>query len=86
MWADFPAVLGAAVRAGADVTGCRGQGEFLERLGIRERAERLKAGRPPEAAAVIDRQLQRLTAAGEMGTLFKAACIFSPRSLAVPGF
>lgn len=84
-WADFPRVLEAAVRAGADVTGCLGQGEFLRRLGIEARAERLKAGRP-DAAPVIDRQLNRLTAEDQMGTLFKAAAVFSPRSLVVPGW
>ncbi|MDP3404605.1 MAG: SAM-dependent methyltransferase [Brevundimonas sp.] len=84
-WADFPAVLEAAVRTGADVTGCVGQGEFLRRLGIEARAERLVAGRPG-AAPVIARQLARLTAPDQMGELFKAAAIFSPRSLSVPGF
>ena len=84
-WADFPTVLEAAVRAGADVTGCVGQGEFLHRLGIAARAERLMAGRP-QAAPVIGRQLARLTAPDQMGELFKAAAIFSPRSLGVPGF
>lgn len=84
-WADFPAVLEAAVRAGADVTGCVGQGEFLRRLGIEARAERLTAGRP-QAAPVIGRQLDRLTAPDQMGELFKAAAIFSPHSLSVPGF
>ena len=84
-WADFPRVLEAAVHAGADVTGCLGQGEFLRRLGIEARAERLKAGRP-DAAPVIDRQLNRLTAEDQMGTLFKAAAVFSPRSLVVPGW
>lgn len=84
-WADFPAVLEAAVRTGADVTGCLGQGAFLRRLGIEARAERLSSGRP-EAAPVIARQLARLTAADQMGDLFKAAAIFAPRSLSVPGF
>jgi SAM-dependent MidA family methyltransferase len=84
-WADFPTVLEAALRAGADVTGCLGQGEFLHLLGIEARADRLKAGRP-DAAPVIDRQLNRLTADDQMGTLFKAAGVFSPRSLVVPGF
>ncbi len=84
-WADFPTVLEAALRAGADVTGCLGQGEFLRLLGIEARADRLKAGRP-EATPVIDRQLARLTADDQMGTLFKAAAVFSPRSLVVPGF
>ncbi len=84
-WADFPRVLEAAVRAGADVTGCLGQGEFLGRLGIEARAQALKTGRP-DAAPVIDRQLNRLTAEDQMGTLFKAAAIFSPRSLVAPGW
>lgn len=84
-WADFPAVLEAAVRTGADVTGCLGQGDFLGRLGIEARAERLSRARP-EAAPVVARQLARLTAADQMGDLFKAAAIFAPRSLAVPGF
>ncbi|HZV85605.1 MAG TPA: SAM-dependent methyltransferase [Brevundimonas sp.] len=84
-WADFPTVLEAAVRAGADVTGTMAQGEFLGRLGIGVRADALKAGRP-DAGSVIDRQLARLTADDQMGTLFKACAIFSPRTLVVPGF
>ncbi len=84
-WADFPSVLEAAIHAGADVTGTVGQGAFLNRLGIEARADRLKAGRP-DAAPVIDRQLARLTADDQMGTLFKACAIFSPRTLVVPGF
>ena len=84
-WADFPTVLEAAVHAGADVTGCLGQGEFLHLLGIEARADRLKSGRP-DAAPVIDRQLARLTGEDQMGTLFKACAIFSPHTLVVPGF
>ncbi|MFP5295849.1 MAG: class I SAM-dependent methyltransferase, partial [Alphaproteobacteria bacterium] len=84
-WADFPTVLEAAVHAGADVTGCRSQGEFLRRLGIEHRAAALRAGRP-DAAATIDRQLNRLVGDDQMGTLFKACAIFSPRSLEAPGF
>ncbi|KAK0359237.1 hypothetical protein LTR94_032109, partial [Friedmanniomyces endolithicus] len=84
-WADFPLVLEAAVRGGADVTGCVDQGAFLKALGIEARAQRLMQGRP-EAAPVIQRQLDRLTAPDQMGELFKATAIFSPRSLALPGF
>lgn len=84
-WADFPLVLEAAVRTGADVTGSLPQGEFLRRLGIEARAEALKAGRPA-ASGVIDRQLDRLTGDDQMGALFKAAAIFAPRSLVVPGW
>ncbi|MGV8929050.1 MAG: class I SAM-dependent methyltransferase [Brevundimonas sp.] len=84
-WADFPAVLEAAIHAGADVTGTLGQGEFLKLLGIEARADRLKQGRP-EALPVIERQLERLIADDQMGRLFKACAIFSPRSLVVPAF
>ena len=84
-WADFPTVLEAALHAGADVTGCLGQGEFLQLLGIAARADRLKQGRP-DATPVIDRQLARLTDADQMGTLFKVCAVFSPKSLVVPGF
>ncbi len=84
-WADFPVVLEAAIHAGAEITGCLGQGEFLRLLGIEHRAERLKVGRP-DAGAVIDRQLARLTDDDQMGALFKACAIFSPRALVVPGF
>ena len=84
-WADFPLVLEAAVRSGADVTGCRTQGDFLHLLGIEARADRLIEGRP-SAEAVIRRQLERLVADDQMGALFKVAAIFSPHSLTVPGF
>ena len=84
-WADFPVVLEAAVRSGADVTGCRGQGDFLRALGVETRAQRLMQSRP-DAAPVIERQLNRLTAPDQMGDLFKAACVFAPKSLSIPGF
>ena len=71
--------------AGNAASGVGGQGEFLLLLGIEARADRLKAGRP-DAAPVIDRQLERLTADDQMGTLFKVAGVFSPKSLIVPGF
>lgn len=84
-WADYPLVLEAAIRSGADVTGCITQGQFLRALGIEVRAQRLAQARP-EAAGVIQRQLDRLIAPEQMGELFKVAAIFSPRSLGVPGF
>ena len=40
----------------------------------------------PDAAPVIERQLHRLTAPDQMGDLFKAACVFAPKSLSIPGF
>ena len=84
-WADFPLVQEAAVRSGADVTGCITQAQLLGRLGIEHRAASLARARP-EAEPVIRRQFERLTNHDQMGELFKAAAIFSPRSLIVPGF
>jgi NADH dehydrogenase [ubiquinone] 1 alpha subcomplex assembly factor 7 len=85
VWADFPAVMEAALRGGVDVSGCVPQGAFLTRLGIRERAAAL-IGHHPARAPTIERQLARLTAPDQMGELFKAVALFSPRSLALPGF
>jgi SAM-dependent MidA family methyltransferase len=82
--ADFPAVLAAARAAGAETSGPIGQGEFLRRLGVFERAQALAAARP-DKAEVIARQLERLTAADQMGELFKAVCIHAP-GLVPPGF
>lgn len=59
------------------MTGCVSQGAFLKALGIEARAQRLMQARP-DAAPVIQRQLDCLTAPDQMGELFKAAAIFSP--------
>ncbi|HEX8568532.1 MAG TPA: SAM-dependent methyltransferase [Caulobacteraceae bacterium] len=85
MWADFPAVLRAALGGGADVTEVIGQGAFLKALGIEARAAAL-ARANPQRQGLLSRQVARLTAPDQMGELFKAAAIFAPRSLAVPGF
>jgi SAM-dependent MidA family methyltransferase len=74
--ADFPAVLAAARRAGAEAA-ILTQGDFLARLGVGLRAEALVRARP-DKAPIIGRQLNRLIAADQMGQLFKAACIHSP--------
>jgi len=74
--ADFPAVLAAARAAGAGA-GLLTQAAFLRRLGIEARAAALSRARP-EAAAVIARQLGRLTGADQMGALFKVACLHAP--------
>jgi SAM-dependent MidA family methyltransferase len=71
---DFPAVLAAAKAAGAEA-GIITQGDFLRKLGIAARAEAL-ARTHPERAAQIGRQLARLTAADQMGELFKVAALW----------
>ncbi|MFI4935609.1 MAG: class I SAM-dependent methyltransferase [Caulobacterales bacterium] len=73
--ADFPTVLAAARAAGAQ-TAILAQGEFLKRLGVETRAAALSRSRP-ERAGVIGRQVARLTAADQMGELFKAAAIWA---------
>lgn len=82
--ADFPAVRAAAREAGAEVTPILGQGAFLRALGIEQRASALQRARP-ERSEVIARQLARLTAPDQMGTLFKAMAVHTP-GLSVPGF
>jgi SAM-dependent MidA family methyltransferase len=76
VWADFPAVMAAAERAGA-AAAILTQAEFLARMGIGERAEALVRGRP-DKAAVIGRQLHRLVGGDQMGELFKACCLHAP--------
>jgi SAM-dependent MidA family methyltransferase len=82
--ADFPAVAEAARRGGAHAAPILTQGEFLGRIGIYERAEAL-ARRHPDRAEILERQLERLTAPDQMGSLFKALAIHS-QGLVPPGF
>lgn len=83
---DFAALIRTAHREGAATHGPIGQGEFLRRLGIEARAARLKASATPQQAAGIDAALTRLTAAEEMGTLFKVLGIADPKLGPLPGF
>ena len=64
----------------------RSQGEFLRRLGIAQRATRLKQTATPQQAADIDAALARLTAGDQMGELFKVLAIADPKLRALPGF
>jgi NADH dehydrogenase [ubiquinone] 1 alpha subcomplex assembly factor 7 len=85
---DFGA-LGAAVRAAAPrsrVFGPVGQGEFLRRLGIEQRAETLAARASPPQRHAIDAGLQRLIAPDQMGTLFRVLAVGDDRSAAPAGF
>ena len=82
--ADFPGVLRAAHARGA-ATAILDQGMFLRRLGIAQRAEALSRARP-DRAETIARQLGRLVDPDQMGSLFKAACLFAPGDPPPPGF
>jgi SAM-dependent MidA family methyltransferase len=81
--ADFPAVLAAARTHGVE-TALTSQGQWLERLGLGDRAAALGRARPDQAEK-IERQRARLADRDQMGDLFKAACVYSP-GLAPPGF
>jgi SAM-dependent MidA family methyltransferase len=85
---DFAALSAAAEKSGAHAHGPVEQGLFLRRLGIAQRAARLKASASPAQAAAIDTAVARLTAGGRtgMGTLFKALALADPRLGLLPGF
>ena len=85
---DFAALARIALRAGARPFGPLTQGNFLERLGLSARADRLKFNAPPAQKAAVDAAHRRLagTGDGEMGALFKVLCLTSPAFAAPPGF
>ena len=82
---DFEAVAKAALAAGASVTPVAAQGQWLERLGIKERAKAL-AGRHPERSQEIERARGRLCDSRQMGQLFKVIALHSPAWPAPAGF
>jgi NADH dehydrogenase [ubiquinone] 1 alpha subcomplex assembly factor 7 len=83
---DFAALARTAQREGAAVHGPITQGEFLRRLGIEQRAARLKQTATPQQAADLDAALTRLTAPDQMGELFKVLAIAHPELGLLPGF
>jgi NADH dehydrogenase [ubiquinone] 1 alpha subcomplex assembly factor 7 len=83
---NFGELVVWARRNGAATYGPITQGEFLRRLGIVERAARLKAAATRQQAADIDAALTRLTAPDQMGDLFKVLAIGDPRLGPLPGF
>ncbi len=80
---DF-AALGTA--SGARTYGPAGQGDFLRRLGILQRADTLKARATADQRGAIDASLQRLIAPDQMGTLFRVLAVGDDRSAAPTGF
>jgi NADH dehydrogenase [ubiquinone] 1 alpha subcomplex assembly factor 7 len=85
---DFAALASAAAASGARVHGPVEQGTLLKRLGIETRALALQGAAPQEKRAGIVEELVRLVGTGQanMGTLFKAMAISTPRIDALPGF
>jgi SAM-dependent MidA family methyltransferase len=83
---DFAALGRTATASGMHVHGPLTQGEFLRRLGIEQRATRLKANATPQQASDIDSAFARLTAPDQMGALFKVLALADPKLGASPGF
>lgn len=81
---NFRALAAAARPAVAH--GDVGQGAFLERLGITERARALARGRAEPDVAAIAGAHRRLTHAGEMGHLFRVLALLPEDSPTPPGF
>ncbi len=81
---DFEALARAA--SPAKVTRLTPQGVFLQRLGIDTRAEALAEKLSGDALTSHLAAHRRLTAADEMGTVFKAMAIFAPDTPIPPGF
>ncbi|MBZ8134885.1 class I SAM-dependent methyltransferase [Afifella sp. IM 167] len=82
---DFAALADAAEAGGAAVHGPMCQGEFLLRLGLGERAERLGFGRSEAEQAALRSDVIRLASPDEMGTLFKVLAV-TPPGLQPPPF
>jgi SAM-dependent MidA family methyltransferase len=85
---DFMAFAQSAEIIGARIHGPVSQRDFLQRLGIEQRAAALKARATREKGEEIDRALSRLTASGSdsMGELFKVLAITDPKLGPPPGF
>ena len=82
---DFAAAASAMQRAGLACDGPITQAELLGRLGIAERASRLMAANPGQAAR-IESDVARLMAPGGMGTRFHAMGVRSRGLATLPGF
>jgi SAM-dependent MidA family methyltransferase len=74
---DFATLAEAARAEGAVASHFATQRDWLLRLGIAARAERLSAG-APDRSGEIATALARLTAPDQMGTLFKVLAVTSP--------
>ena len=68
---DFTTLEAAVSESGGINHGLMTQGEFLNALGIRERANSLKAHVPPDQQAALEAAVRRLTGENAMGGLFK---------------
>lgn len=79
---DFAAIAAAAREGGAQSFGVAEQGEWLSRLGIRQRASALAAKASPAQAQDIRGALDRLIDPAQMGRLFKLVAFATPGAFA----
>jgi NADH dehydrogenase [ubiquinone] 1 alpha subcomplex assembly factor 7 len=84
-WVDFQHLAELGLSAGLQAFGPMGQGAFLTGLGIETRAAALASGRSPDVAARVQRQLNRLVGADDMGELFKVIAFASEGLPPPPG-
>jgi NADH dehydrogenase [ubiquinone] 1 alpha subcomplex assembly factor 7 len=82
---DFKAVAEAARGAGAVAGPVVTQGEWLERLGIAQRARQLTEANPARGEEIAS-ALERLTASDAMGSLFKVIALRGPGGPEPAGF
>lgn len=75
---DFEQLMSAAREGGAEVLGPVPQGAFLDRLGMRQRADMLMMSATPDQMTEVDEAYARLTDAEQMGTLFKVIAVVPP--------
>ncbi|MEI6558755.1 MAG: SAM-dependent methyltransferase [Rhodospirillaceae bacterium] len=83
---DFTALAEAARGAGARAFVPVTQAALLRALGIDTRAATLRRAAGPDQAREIDAALERLTAGGAMGRLFKALALTGPDGPVPAGF
>ena len=79
---DFAGIAAAAREGGAQSFGPVEQGEWLTRLGIRQRASALSAKASPAQAQDIRGALDRLIDPAQMGRLFKLVALATPGAFA----
>ncbi len=75
---DFETLAAAITAGGAKAYGPVTQGEFLTRMGLREREDMLRKRADARARIRLSRGAQRLVAGNQMGQLFKVLAVTHP--------
>jgi NADH dehydrogenase [ubiquinone] 1 alpha subcomplex assembly factor 7 len=83
---DFEAFGACALAAGLNVWGPMPQGQFLLRLGLGQRLERLSRDAAPKQKEALLSGAQRLVDPKQMGVLFKVMAVTAPGAIPPPPF